>query len=225
MICEPMLRNPIRSFRWALLFGLAVTACGGSAPDAAVPLAVPPAESAPNDESPTDKIRWRDASNGLLLELKPRDGGYTLADGADVKIGSIKVEADRVKLEDAEGVELAKVKMKEDGGVELEDASGNRLYRIKLDPDGSFRVRNASDETVYKAKLKDDGYEVRDASGATLAKAKARDGKVNFKTEEGESLGELKGTENARAAMWLALDGLPPRQRAAIVAFFLAVYQ
>ncbi len=222
---EPTLLPSTRWLRSVLLFGFAATACGAPAPVAQAPAAAPAARPAASARAPTDKIRWKDASEKQLLELKPREGGFTIGDAADAKIGSVTVSVDRVKLEDPEGVEVAKVKMKDDGGVELEDASGNRLYRIKLDDDGSYRVKDASDATVYKAKVKDDGYEVRDASGATLAKVKRREGKVNFKTEEGQSLGELKGTENARAAMWLALDGLPVTQRAALVVFFLVVYQ
>jgi hypothetical protein len=210
--------RPARPLVAPLLAALALScASEAPAPDGAAPPETPAAATASEV-----KLRWKLPDGTVQLELTKDGDRYSVKDGADALVGKVRVKADRVTFKDASDVETRKIKQKDDG-AEIETASGERLYRIRNDDDGSLRIKSAEDETLVKLVLKDDGYEVRGAQGATLAKVKTRDGQVNFKTEAGEDLGRLDGTEDARAAMWLAAEPLTLEERAALVVYYLEI--
>jgi hypothetical protein len=213
-------RTPLAGLTVALAL---LSGCRSEPAPAPAPLSELPPRTSPAAAS-SDRMRWKDAGERILLEIGAKsEGEYRIYDPDDAPLGEIRVQEDRVKLKDAQDVEVRKVKRKQDGGAEIEDAAGERLFRIELDPDGTYKLRDAADVTLVKAKPKDDGYEVRDAAGATLAKVKVRVGKLSFETEAGQDLGELKGVTDARAGMWLAAEPLSLPERAALVVYFLEV--
>lgn len=169
------------------------------------------------------KIVYEKADGTVICELKPRDDGYTIHDGQDHKIGTVRVAGDRVKLKDENDVELWKVKRKESGDAEVEDGNGQQLYKAKRDDDGVWKLKDPAGTSLFKMKPKPDGFEVRNPAGDTVAKVKTRDGRLAFETESGERLAVAKGITDAHAGMWLAVDTLTPRERAALVVYFLRV--
>jgi hypothetical protein len=209
--------------RLALLLSFAVLAPACSSETTSVPRSAE-ADARPGVSSDAARLKFEDAAGGVLLKLKPNDGGYRFTDGADANLGEAKVEDDRVKLKDAADIEIRKVKRKE-RGAEIENAAGGRLFRIKEGDAGEWKLVDASDSTLVKCKLKQNGYEVRDSSGRTLAKVKTREGRLAFETEAGERLSVLKGTTDARAGMWLAAEPLTLLERAALVVYFREVHR
>jgi hypothetical protein len=174
------------------------------------------------------KISLLDPSGQTLLKLKPKGPDYKIYDGADKVLGKIKVktgaEANKVTLKSPDGTILWKVKPK-DYGASIKDGSDQKIYKVKRGDEGKWKLKNAAGETLFKLKPKDYGFKVRDAGGATVAKVKVKGGKLSFKSESGDRLYTLKGTADARAGMWFALDKLSLPERATLCVFFLTIYR
>ena len=204
----------------------AAAACAQSerAEDLARPTATADATDPGASGRAAPHLLWNAADGTTLLDLKPGPKGYKVFDGSGALVAKLRVKDDRVKIKGPDDTEQAKLKLKSEG-AELEDAAGRRLYRIKPDAGGHWKLRDADGQTLAKFKLKADGFEVRDSAGETLAKVKSREERLAFETEAGERLSVLKGTSDARAGMWLALERLPLAQRAALLVFFLEVYR
>ncbi len=79
------------------LAGLGCSANGGS-PPASKPAALPPAPVA----AATEQMLYEDASKGLLLQIRRGQDACKLYDAAGQVFGEVKVQADRVKLRDAQ---------------------------------------------------------------------------------------------------------------------------
>jgi hypothetical protein len=197
----------------------ALFACAVVVTSAAVLRAATPSETG------EDRMRYEDASGNTLLKLKPKESGYRLLDGADKVVGEVKVAQDRVKLKDANDVEIRKVKRKSDGAVEIEDAAGQPVYKIKRGEAGGWKIVSATDVTIVQCQPNENGFEMRDGAGKTLAKVKEREGHLAYETETGEKRAELKGTTDARAGMWMAAEPLTLAERAALVVYFREVHK
>ena len=165
---------------------------------------------------PSGSLALYDRTGQVVVRFEPMDGGaYRLMDARNTKIGKIKIESDRVKAKDVHGTPRAKVEKKEQG----------------------FKVYDGSDRVLFKAKIKgddrlvlqrDDGTPVGELDGlhgtfGDLRVDAAPEGDRVVLRAAGQPLQYAAGLP-ANAAMILAVPGLDPYQRAAMMIFLREVY-
>lgn len=137
-----------------------------------------------------------------------RDSGYKLRGEGDKKVGKIKVESDRVKVKDADGDPLGKVKKKA----------------------GAFKVYGPDDATLFKAKRKDGKIKIKSDTGEELGKLKGntltwKGQTITAKAEDANVVvtgpsGPLKVTGvTPDRAVWLGVPDLSQELKLAIVVF------
>jgi len=158
-----------------------------------------------------------DAQSQLTLKIMPKaEGGYRLLDANGTKIGKISVQADRVKVKDAQDSLRAKVKKKDDG----------------------FKLYAADDSVVLKGKLSgEQRLKIKGGDGAELAKLDGSTGKVAGLAVEARvieggvsilkanaPIATLRGNIRVEPALLWALETLDPYQRAALLIFVKEVW-
>lgn len=161
-------------------------------------------------------LTLEDLKAGTMWKLEPRDGyGYRILDGADGRVGKVKVQADRVKVKDGSDQPRAKVE-KKDGGFKLYDANDKVVLQGK---DRGDRLKLESDDGALKAKLRDGALRV----GAAKIRA-VKEGDETRVVREDDPLFALRGDVPPDAAMLYGWTELDPYQRIALLVFLREVY-
>lgn len=184
-----------------------------AAPSAQAAAAEAAAEAAPAGAA----LEITDAAGKVSIRIEPKpEGGYRLKDGSGTKIGKISVQADRVKVKDANGNPKAKVKRKDDG----------------------FKLYAPDDSVVLKGKLKgEEGLKLKTGDDQKIGKLFGSSGKIGDQKVEvkvvdgglevhrgGALVAKVKGSLRAEPAALLALDQLDDYQRAALLVFVQEVF-
>jgi hypothetical protein len=134
--------------------------------------------------------------------LTPDSKGYAVSGAAS---GRLKIQADRVKYERADGTPVAKVKQKEYG----------------------FKLYDASDAELVKAKRRGAGYKLTRANDSELATLEPGGGAVSavkqgerwVVSSGGSEVASASGELSAVAASFLALEELSAEQRLAMALY------
>jgi hypothetical protein len=214
------IRPPI-SAALVLLAGTLVLGCGGGSSDS------PSGGSGGSgggggSAAPGQVIEITDAGGAKVYELEPSDKGYQIEDPDGKKLGTIKVESDRVKVADASGKATYKIKQK---------ASGFKLYRepavsggadvelAQYAPDGKgFRIKDASEKELYRGKDKDTKIEVSGPESRSYVVKSKPDG-MEVEDPAGKRLLRVKGLDSAAAAIFNAAPEYDTLQKAAVTAY------
>lgn len=199
------------------LAGLALVgllAAGGSGPLA-------PALAAPA-AAPNARITVEDAAGKVLFVLDPSGAGYKVEGAGGKKLGTVKVEADRVKLADDKLKPAYKVKQKE-GGFKLyrepAQAGGADAELANLVLQGAeFVVKNPQDREVYKGRTTGASSKVNGAGGRQLVVKSKPDG-LEVEDASGKRLVRIKGIKSIPAAVFIAGSEYDTLQKAAVTAF------
>ncbi|HTE17254.1 MAG TPA: hypothetical protein VK689_02605 [Armatimonadota bacterium] len=207
-----------------------ISGCGGSAPTAGgsdpggAPRAVPVsyAPGSPGVSSPSAKIRAEDGAGKLLFELSPSAKGYDVSADGGRKLGTVKVEADRVKASDERGRPAFKVKQKEGGFKRYREPAGAggadiELAHLRTDADG-FKIKDAQGRELFQGKTKEAKTKVTGPGGASW-KLKAKDDGLEVEDAAGKRLIRVKGLRSMPAAVFCAAPRYSPLQKATVAAY------
>ncbi len=188
----------------------------GEARPRPAPAATAAAEPAARD------VKVLDSADKLLFRLEAVDKGYRVLGEGDKLQALLVVQADRVKVEDAEGKPLLTLKH-QDKKCKAEDESGKELFSLKPHSTkaGDYKLEAAGGALLYRLKKEDYGYKVTDAQDQTLFKMKldAAAGRVVADGPDGKKRMVVKGSSAALAATAVALESFDMTRRAALYAY------
>ena len=85
----------------------------------------------PEARASNGKLRFKNAAGELLVELKPKEGGYKLYDAGGRVVGKARLKNDRVTFRDSDDREIWKLKKKANG-LEIEDPEGNLVSLVQM---------------------------------------------------------------------------------------------
>lgn len=145
--------------------------------------------------------------DGTEHKLKKKDTGYKTSGGL-----KIKVEADRVKVKDDSGTELAKVKKKDDGFKLYRKGAEEAMLKAKRRGDGYKLLKKPSDEEIGRV----------EKGGGTLGgdPVSVAGGKV----KRGDKVvAEIDGNVPPTAAALLATPELSAAERLAMFVFAVEI--
>ena len=179
--------------------------------------------ASPGNAAPAAAVRLEDSLGKLVLRIVPEGKGFRVESSAGKKLGSVKVEADRVKSKDDGGKPRYKIKSQPDGfklyqepatagGADVEMAQWivqAECFRLKA-PDGKIvfsgknretrvKVQNAAGKDVYALKGRPDGSEIEDPAGKRLFR--------------------LKPTATPASSLFAVIPGYDPLARATVLAY------
>ena len=210
-----------RTYLPAVLALLVLAGCQPPAPSDIGPGGNPQSASAPAADANT-KIKVEDGNGAVLFVLDPSDKGYQVEDGNGRKLGSIKVEANRVKVSNEQGNPAYKIK---------QDDTGFKLYRepaTKGQPDielaqyrtdgQDFRIKSPQDQELYRGKAKGAKVKVETPGGQQLDVKEKEDG-LEVEDASGKRLIRIKGLKSVAAAAFAAGNEYDTLQKAAVVAY------
>jgi hypothetical protein len=205
--------------------------CGSRANDSAPspPPKSPSHTPAPRREARGEKIRVEDGAGKLLFALDPSDKGFHVEAVGGQKIGSVKVEADRVKVADADDRPAFKVKRKEDGfklyrepatagGADVELADVRVAQGFSPGRGSDFSIRSAAGQELYRGKPKEARTKVT-GPGGRVFDVKPKENGAEVEDASGKRLIRLKGLTSPAAATFCAAPEYDLLQKAAVVAY------
>jgi hypothetical protein len=186
---------------------------------------MPAARASEGAEVAGGSVVFKGPTGRTVCELAPKtttkDKAFRLRDGQGKPLGTVKVQADRVKLKDPEDKEVLKIKRKP-YGAEIEDSTGARLYRVHADGP-ALDLEDKQKTLVARVAPGSGGFEITDGKGEVLARVKGRRDKLVLEAKDGRSIGTIEGTSKTRAGATLALEALGLAERAALFAYYLEV--
>lgn len=130
-------------------------------------------------ESPVEeaKIKITDGNDKTLWMLKSKENGYEIYGETKQVIGELKVEDDRVKINDKSDKVIRK---NQNEGCKLYDGNDKEIYELKRKK-GGFRIKNSKDTEVAKIKPKGGYLEI---TGLIEARVKLDGEKVKIKDDK-----------------------------------------
>ncbi|MGE0494715.1 MAG: hypothetical protein AB7S38_36230 [Vulcanimicrobiota bacterium] len=206
-----------------LIVVLLVSGCSGGQNSTPTPGPAEPASqpaNAPAEGEAKLRLASGDGSPLYRFKLKEPHAKYKFYDAQDQELATLKVSADRVKVENNDDKELYKIK-KKDHGMEIEDAAGKRLYRFAQGKSG-WELSDEQ-EVVYRVVQQGESTQLQNAQGVLVAQVTSRDGGVDFKDQAGNLLMRFEGSSDAGALLWLSAENLEPALRSGLVVYYLEV--
>jgi hypothetical protein len=208
---------------FSLLVSLSITGCKSASEKKSESASSGAAgDKAEKDDAGLDKIKVFNADGKPILKLKEKNYGYKLytisgnEQTGQQPLGKLKFNDEGgVKVEDPNGQDLFKLKVKEDK-IKVEDGAGKLLYEVKF-KDGDLKLEDPEGQTIYKMKKEDYGYKLTDGNDKLLFKVKQSNARVVVESPDGKSAMEVKGIDNVLAVSALALEKLNEQQRAALM--------
>ena len=194
----------------------------GSSSEASTAAPASSAASSRSPASPKGKIRAEDGAGKLLFELSPSAKGYDVTAAGGRRLGTVKVETDRVKASDERGQPAFKVTQKD---------RGFKLYREPAAPGGAdvelaglraeagdFRIKDARDQELFRGKAKESKTKVSAPGGQSWG-VKVKDDGVEVEDATGKRVLRVKGLRSVPAAVFSAAPQYSPLQKAAVAVY------
>lgn len=193
-------------FPIALLIGCGADTEAATTPD-------PGARAAARDqpaEAPMGlnaKVKWKRDGETEAYSLKPKDDGAKLVDANEQELARYNVDSSgKIKIKDAADVvlgyvngDLEKVKLKDPNDQEIV------LLQLIRQDDGDFKVEDGAETLLAKIKRRDYGWKMEDASGTELGKLKVKDGKTSVRNPGDETVLYTKDVFGSLAAAVVGL--------------------
>jgi len=178
--------------------------------------------ASPSGAAPGAKVKVKNGAGATLFALAPSDKGFQVEADGGKKLGSVKVEADRVKVANAAGQPAFKVKQKGSGFKlyrEPAQAGGSDIEIAEYSQEGAgFRVKDAGERELYRGKPEGGVLKVTGPNGQSF-RIKRKADAVEVEDAGGKRLVRVEGLSAPAAAVFCAAPQFDTLQKAAVTAY------
>lgn len=163
-------------------------------------------------------ISLQDDQGHKLFELKPRDDGAKLFDGAGKELARFVLSESKVKIKDSADKPLGNIDIHSEK-LRLEIGEQKTVaLTLQRQPDGDWKVENAKGQRIGTIKIRDYGAELEDPQKKSLYKVKMKSGKTSLRNADDKSVYTTHDHVLPAAMACLGLDEVADiRLRAALL--------
>jgi hypothetical protein len=176
-----------------------------------------PAENSQETKDSSEKIKFKLENGNEAFSLKPKEDG--------------------AKLESAQGKEIARLNLDENGKIKIKDANDkvlgyivtksgywkienseqtSELFILRRQDDGDYKLETGDDKEVYRIKKRDYGFEIETSSKQSLYKIKEKEGKISLRNSSDQTILSTKDQFLPIALSCFGFDVLSQPQQAGL---------
>ena len=177
----------------------------------------PPANKVASHNHLTTKVKFKLENGDEAFSLKPKDNGIKVegADGAEIARLTLD-EKGKIKIKDAADTTLGYVVSK-DKYWKLENPEQTKeLYILRQQADGDYKLETGDESQVYRLKRRDYGWEIETPQKESLYKIKAKKNKIVLRDKNDVTVIKTKSDLPLIAIACFGFDVLSQSQQSAL---------
>jgi len=173
------------------------------------------------------EVRLEDSLGKLVLRIVPEGKGFRVESSAGKKLGSVKVDADRVKSKDDGGMPRYKIKSQPDGfklyrEPAIAGGADVEMAQWIVQPEG-FRLKSPDGKVVFSGKNRETRVKVQNAAGKDIYALKGRPDGSEIEDAAGKRPFRLKPMASPASSLFAVIPGYDPLARATVLAYEVSI--
>lgn len=171
------------------------------------------------------KVKFKRANGEEAFSLKPKENGLKVEGANGLEIARLtRDEQGKIKIKDPDDVTLGYV-ISEDKHLKIKNPEQTKeLYILRQQADGDYKLyakqyplkETASDRQIYRIKRRNYGWEIETPQQESLYQVKNRDNKIVLRDQNEVSIISTKSDFSLLAVACFGLDVLTPGQQSAL---------
>ena len=211
-----------------LLSSLFISTCLGLSGCNSTPTVKPPTVKSNTTETVVEKqinaqnnlatkVKFKLENGNEAFSLKPKDNGIKVEGADGTEIARLTVdERQKIKIKDKSDRPLGYIVTK-DQAWKLENAEQTQeLYILRRQSDGDYKLETGDDKQVYRIKSRDYGWEIETPQKQSLYKVKTKGDKIVLRDRNEATVIKTKGNIPSLAVACYGFDVLSEPQQSAL---------
>ncbi|MCA9794432.1 MAG: hypothetical protein KC910_21640 [Candidatus Eremiobacteraeota bacterium] len=156
-------------------------------------------------------VRFKTKGASFTLVAGKEADKFKLLDGKGKTVATYKLKKDLVLVSDGQHKEVYKLKRKPDGfDVRGPDTKGKRLFLFRRKDKTDWNIADGREVRVMTVRLRKGAYELDDKA---VSKVRLQGDKLAFLDKAGKGAGELTGSKDLEAGLWMGVGRFDPALR------------
>jgi len=173
--------------------------------------------SSPSVNNLTNKVKFKLENGNEAFSLKPKDNGIKVESADGSEIARLTVDEERkIKIKDAADTTLGYVVSKDKYWKIENPEQTKELYILRQQTDGDYKLETGSDRQIYRLKRRDYGWEIETPQKESLYKVKTKDNKIVLRDKDEVTVIKTEANFSLLALACFGLDVLTQEQQSAL---------
>ena len=174
-------------------------------------------DSSPSANNLTNKVKFKLENGDEAFSLKPKDNGIKVESADGSEIARLTVDEERkIKIKDAADTTLGYVVSKDEYWKIENPEQTKELYILRQQSDGDYKLETDSDRQIYRLKRRDYGWEIETPEKESLYKVKTKDNKIVLRDKDEITVIKTEADFSLLALACFGLDVLTQEQQSAL---------
>ena len=173
--------------------------------------------NSPSANNLTSKVKFKLENGNEAFSLKPKENGIKVesADGSEIARLTVD-EQNKIKIKNAADATLGYVVSK-DKFWKIENPEHTKeLYILRQQADGDYKLETEGDRQIYRIKRRDYGWEIETPQKESLYKVKTKENKIVLRDKDDVMVIKTKSDFPLLAIACFGMDVMTQEQQSAL---------
>ncbi|MEM8720529.1 MAG: hypothetical protein AAGE84_14695 [Cyanobacteria bacterium P01_G01_bin.39] len=163
------------------------------------------------------KVKFKLENGEEAFSLKPKENGIKIEDADGSEIARLTVDEQRkIKIKNAADKTLGYVVSKDKYWKIENSAQTEELYILRQQADGDYKLETEGNRQIYRIKRRDYGWEIETPQKESLYKVKAKENKIVLRDKNEATVIKTKSDIPLLAVACFGFDILTQKQQSAL---------